>query len=223
MPRTLLTSDGLGSSDFHEINVVSQPAIMTGVTITFDGVVAMSGFAGSVSTQSVPQSVSWGTGRRSGKSAAHFSYIDWKVMEEVDYPCLSEIGTYEGCIDSRFGNYDPTKSIQLSELSCSDNEAPVITLYSDQNQTISQFGYFNDTGGVAYDAVEGPKDLEIVLTRSTCSGPRNAGNDTGSVSFLGTVDAFVTGVYEITYRSEDSRGNKAVRHRCTNRPNGSSD
>ena len=219
LPRTALTDTGAGTAGFHDIKAISKPRIKYGVDIYFDDELVIESFVGSSSTYSVDQAVSWGTGRRSGKSAAHFHYVDWKLMEEVGYPCLSEIGTYEGCIDSRYGNYDPAKSIQLSALSCVDNEPPVITLLGDppppRIQNITQFEYFNDAGAIAYDAVEGDytSDMVRVLARSTCMGTRNGRGDNvtaGSYTVLGSVDTAVTGVYQITYTVSDSRNNVAV-------------
>jgi hypothetical protein len=187
-----ITTDGSGSAAFHVLHFYYNPRNSTGVKISIDGSLVNHGslFGGDYSRYGVDQAISWGTTSSYGRSSVHYADLEWKLLNDPSEPCLTQIGVYEGCTDTRYGNFDPKASIQRDGSSCADAEAPVISLLSPQFQNVTQFSVFNDTGATAYDAVEG--DYTLTLART------------------GSVNALVRGLYILRYSVSDSFGNLAV-------------
>ena len=182
----IVSSGGTGTADYHTYIFTYNPAVVDGVILSFDGVDVNAGTpiaSQGSGTGGVSNSVQWGTGSSAGRSSANFELVAWQLL---DLTCLSSFSTYEGCMDDRYTNYDPTAAIQNNAASCVDSDTPVVDVGA-LSVDIEQFSPYQIPTAVATDTVDGDVSVAVVVT--------------------GSVDTAIVAVYSVVFTVSDAVGN----------------
>jgi hypothetical protein len=171
----LATSDGQGANTYVEYDFVYDPSVSTTGIVIYAGVPGTLLLPLNVATPAVADSsnvawltgvVQWGSVSSFGRSSATFKSLEWSLLDRPSAlgasseSCLHSLrGPFEGCMDSRYSNFDPKAGIQYNASSCIDTARPSL-LFNVHNWTVAQFSPFflNVT---AIDAVDG--NIAVVI------------------------------------------------------------
>ena len=168
-------STGAAADQYYECEIVVNPVLGNGAIISVDGVAVNADrpISPDNSGRGIT-GISWGAESEYGRSSANFHFVEFSLSENQ---CLAKLSTYEGCMDSRYTNFDPLAAVQADSTSCEDRDAPSLTA-SGIVHNITQFDPFLAPIMSSYDNV--------------------SGNITHQITQTGSVNASVVGVRQLT-------------------------